>query len=131
MAKGKELRRVIDSKIILAKKGGLHSYRQALGFFYDKKLTRSLFQQVSSKHVTVVSLIVRHILCFCGVPLFLDQYRMRNCSRYLQIPILKWPAFDVSGATPSFFVGGAKSPAVRCVCYEGADAVRSKKQRIL
>lgn len=48
-AKGRELRRVIDSKIVLAKKGGLHNYRQALGFFYDKKLTRSLFQQAPTR----------------------------------------------------------------------------------
>ncbi|CDJ57764.1 hypothetical protein, conserved [Eimeria maxima] len=48
-AKGKELRRVIDSKIILAKKGGLHNYRQALGFFYDKKLTRKLFQEAPTR----------------------------------------------------------------------------------
>lgn len=57
-AKGKELRRVIDSKIILAKKGGLHNYRQALGFFYDKKLTRKLFQEVRSSFMIAVPLTV-------------------------------------------------------------------------
>ncbi|KAL8439909.1 hypothetical protein Efla_004834 [Eimeria flavescens] len=48
-AKGKELSRLIDSKIVLAKKGGLHNYRQALGFFYDKKLTRELFRQAPNR----------------------------------------------------------------------------------
>lgn len=48
-AKGKELCRLIDSKLLLAKKGGLHNYRQALGFFYDKKLTRELFRQAPQR----------------------------------------------------------------------------------
>lgn len=47
--RGKELCRIIDSKIVSAKKGGLHNYRQALGFFYDKKLTRELFKQAPQR----------------------------------------------------------------------------------
>ncbi|KAL8454931.1 hypothetical protein Emag_001297 [Eimeria magna] len=48
-ARARELCRLIDNKILLAKKGGLHNYRQALGFFYDKNLTRQLFQQAPQR----------------------------------------------------------------------------------
>lgn len=54
-ARAKELSRVIDSKIILAKRGGLHNYRQALGFFYDKKLTRDFFREVISQQLAAMT----------------------------------------------------------------------------
>ncbi|KAL8275802.1 hypothetical protein Esti_000365 [Eimeria stiedai] len=47
--RARELCRVIDNKLLLAKKGGIHNYRQALGFFYDKQLTRQLFREAPQR----------------------------------------------------------------------------------
>lgn len=49
--RAKELSRIVDKKVQLAKRGTLHTYRQAEGFFYDTQVTRKLFEEVRQPHV--------------------------------------------------------------------------------
>ena len=48
-AKAKGLRQVADKMITLAKKGDLHSRRQALAFIREKEVVHTLFTEVSEK----------------------------------------------------------------------------------
>jgi large subunit ribosomal protein L17 len=48
-AKAKELRRIAEKMITLAKKGDLHARRQALAYIMDKKVTHKLFDELQSK----------------------------------------------------------------------------------
>ncbi len=48
-AKAKEVRSTLDKVITLAKKGDLHSRRQVLGIFGDRKLTDKLFTEVAEQ----------------------------------------------------------------------------------
>ncbi|CBZ55811.1 At5g09770, related [Neospora caninum Liverpool] len=48
-AKAKECRRATDKLLMLAKEPSLHTYRQALGYLYDKGLTRQLFLEASQR----------------------------------------------------------------------------------
>jgi large subunit ribosomal protein L17 len=50
--KAKSLRKYVDHMITLAKKGTLHSRRQALSFIYDKDLVASLFEQAPERYAT-------------------------------------------------------------------------------
>lgn len=43
LARAKECKRSMDKVLMLCKQPSLHTYRQALGFFYDKRLCRQLF----------------------------------------------------------------------------------------
>lgn len=45
-AKAKECKRSMDKLLMLAKEPSLHTYRQALGYFYDKRLTKQLLLEV-------------------------------------------------------------------------------------
>ncbi|PFH37418.1 putative 50S ribosomal protein L17 [Besnoitia besnoiti] len=47
--KAKECRRATDKLIMLAKEPSLHTYRQALGYLYDKALTRQLFLEAPQR----------------------------------------------------------------------------------
>lgn len=49
LAKAKELRRVADKMITLAKRGDLASRRRALGFIRDKNVVRKLFGELRDK----------------------------------------------------------------------------------
>lgn len=49
-AKAKELRRVADKMISLAKRGDLHARRQALGYILDEDVTRKLFSDTVKKY---------------------------------------------------------------------------------
>lgn len=51
LAKAKELRRIADKMITLAKKGDLVSRRRALGFIRDKKVVRKLFGELREKYL--------------------------------------------------------------------------------
>ncbi|PMP66681.1 MAG: 50S ribosomal protein L17 [Thermodesulfobacterium geofontis] len=51
LAKAKELRRVADKMITLAKKGDLASRRRALAFIRDKNVVRKLFNQLREKYL--------------------------------------------------------------------------------
>lgn len=51
LAKAKELRRVADKMITLAKKGDLASRRRALGFIKDKSIVRKLFSELREKYL--------------------------------------------------------------------------------
>jgi len=44
-AKAKEVRGLAEKMITLGKKSGLHSYRQALSFITDKKVTEKIFAE--------------------------------------------------------------------------------------
>ncbi len=48
-AKAKELRRLMDKFITLAKKDDLHSWRQAFAFLRNKKATHKLFKDVAKR----------------------------------------------------------------------------------
>ena len=50
LVKAKALRKYVDHMITLAKKGTLHSRRQALAFIYDKDLVASLFEQAPERY---------------------------------------------------------------------------------
>ena len=49
-AKAKEVRGMAEKMITLSKKGGLHSYRQALSFITEKEVTDKLFTDLSSRY---------------------------------------------------------------------------------
>jgi large subunit ribosomal protein L17 len=51
LAKAKELRRVADKMITLAKKGDLASRRRALAFIRDKGVVKKLFNQLREKYL--------------------------------------------------------------------------------
>jgi large subunit ribosomal protein L17 len=48
--KAKEIRGIAERMITLGKKSGLHSYRQALSFIMDKKVTEKLFADLASRY---------------------------------------------------------------------------------
>jgi large subunit ribosomal protein L17 len=49
-AKAKEVRGLAEKMITLGKKGGLHSYRQALSFITDKKVTAKVFTELATRY---------------------------------------------------------------------------------
>jgi large subunit ribosomal protein L17 len=49
-AKAKEARGLAEKMITLGKKSGLHSYRQALSFIIDKKVTEKLFAELAPRY---------------------------------------------------------------------------------
>lgn len=49
-AKAKEVRGLAEKMITLGKKSGLHSYRQALSFMMDKKVTEKLFAELAPRY---------------------------------------------------------------------------------
>ena len=48
--KAKEVRGIAEKMITLGKKSGLHSYRQALSFIMDKKVTEKLFADLAPRY---------------------------------------------------------------------------------
>jgi large subunit ribosomal protein L17 len=48
--KAKEVRGLAEKMITLGKKSGLHSYRQALSFIMDKKVTEKLFADLAPRY---------------------------------------------------------------------------------
>uniref|UniRef100_A0A7V4N3H2 Large ribosomal subunit protein bL17 n=1 Tax=Thermodesulfobacterium geofontis TaxID=1295609 RepID=A0A7V4N3H2_9BACT len=51
LAKAKELRRIADKMITLAKRGNLASRRRALAFIKDKTIVKKLFNQLREKYL--------------------------------------------------------------------------------
>jgi large subunit ribosomal protein L17 len=49
-AKAKEARGLAEKMITLGKKSGLHSYRQALSFIMDKKVTEKVFAELAPRY---------------------------------------------------------------------------------
>ncbi len=49
-AKAKEVRGLAEKMITLGKKSGLHSYRQALSFIMDKKVTEKVFAELAPRY---------------------------------------------------------------------------------
>ena len=49
-AKAKEVRGLAEKMITLGKKSGLHSYRQALSFIIDKKVTEKVFAELAPRY---------------------------------------------------------------------------------
>jgi len=49
-AKAKELKRLIDKIITLAKKGHLHAWRQAFAFLRNTRVTHKLFNDVAKRY---------------------------------------------------------------------------------
>ena len=49
-AKAKEVRGMAEKMITLGKKGGLHSYRQALMFITDKQVTEKVFSVLGPRY---------------------------------------------------------------------------------
>jgi large subunit ribosomal protein L17 len=49
-AKAKEVRGMAEKMITLGKKSGLHSYRQALTFITDKKVTEKVFSVLAPRY---------------------------------------------------------------------------------
>jgi large subunit ribosomal protein L17 len=49
-AKAKEVRGMAEKIITLGKKSGLHSYRQAISFVVDKKVTAKLFSELGPRY---------------------------------------------------------------------------------
>ena len=49
-AKAKEVRGMAEKVITLGKKSGLHSYRQALSFVTDKKVTAKIFAELGPRY---------------------------------------------------------------------------------
>jgi large subunit ribosomal protein L17 len=49
-AKAKEIRPLAEQMITLGKKGGLHSYRQALTFIYDEDVARKVFSDLAKRY---------------------------------------------------------------------------------
>ena len=52
LPKAKELRPVVEKLVTLAKKGGLHNFRQALGFLPEDEQTRKLFNVLGDRYKT-------------------------------------------------------------------------------
>ena len=50
VVKAKALRKTVDHMVTLAKRGTLHTRRQALGYIYDKDLVASLFEQAPERY---------------------------------------------------------------------------------
>jgi large subunit ribosomal protein L17 len=48
-AKAKEVRGMAEKMITLGKKSGLHSYRQAMSFIYDEKVTQKVFAELAPR----------------------------------------------------------------------------------
>ena len=49
-AKAKEVRGIAEKMITLGKKSGLHSYRQALSYITDKKVTEKVFSDLGPRY---------------------------------------------------------------------------------
>lgn len=49
-AKAKDLRRVADKMITLAKRGDLHARRQALSYMLDETVVKNLFDEIAPKY---------------------------------------------------------------------------------
>ncbi len=49
-AKAKEVRGIAEKLITLGRKSGLHSYRQALSFVTDKKVTAKVFAELGPRY---------------------------------------------------------------------------------
>jgi len=49
-AKAKEVRGMAEKMITLGKQSGLHSYRQALTFIVDKKVTEKIFSELGPRY---------------------------------------------------------------------------------
>jgi len=49
-AKAKEVRGLAEKMITLGKKSGLHSYRQAMSFIIDKKVTEKVFTELAPRY---------------------------------------------------------------------------------
>lgn len=49
-AKAKAIRSQVEKMITLAKKGGLHSRRQALSFIFDKKIADKMFSELAQRY---------------------------------------------------------------------------------
>ncbi len=49
-AKAKEIRSMTEKMVTLGKKGGLHSYRQALSSVMDEKVVEKLFQELAPRY---------------------------------------------------------------------------------
>lgn len=49
-AKAKELRKVADKMLTLAKRGDLHARRQVLSFMMDEDVVRKLFDEIAPKY---------------------------------------------------------------------------------
>jgi large subunit ribosomal protein L17 len=49
-AKAKEVRSMAEKMITLGKKSGLHSYRQALAFITDEKVTEKVFSELGTRY---------------------------------------------------------------------------------
>jgi large subunit ribosomal protein L17 len=49
-AKAKEVRGMAEKMITLGKHSGLHSYRQALTFIVDKKVTEKIFSELGPRY---------------------------------------------------------------------------------
>jgi large subunit ribosomal protein L17 len=49
-AKAREVRGMAEKMITLGKKSGLHSYRQALSFVTDKKVTAKIFAELGPRY---------------------------------------------------------------------------------
>jgi large subunit ribosomal protein L17 len=49
-AKAKEVRGLAEKMITLGKKSGLHSYRQALSYITDKKVTEKVFSELAPRY---------------------------------------------------------------------------------
>ncbi len=48
--RAKEARRLAEKMITLAKKGDLHSRRQAMAFVYDETVVKNLFDEIGPKY---------------------------------------------------------------------------------
>ena len=48
--RAKEARREAEKLITLAKKGGLHARRQALGYIYDEAVVTKLFENIAPRY---------------------------------------------------------------------------------
>lgn len=49
-AKAKELRKIAEKMLTLAKRGDLHARRQALAYMMDKDVVKKLFDEVAPKY---------------------------------------------------------------------------------